>query len=317
MLLLALLSCTQFSLLTGSVPLASVGSSRRAAVPWAAPTRSIPAVWFGGPLANETDDALRNIARYSLAFLSSQGEESKEMCGRLKQYSSNRTICMTYRQTACAWDQAMPFTAAVDDPDHRTWWLKNNNGTDWLYPGHMWDWRNRDLGNWYVDVATASLTSMAPSVNGAFFDDFDGSVCGFESAYDDLPSRYSPSDRQEMHRAKMAVFHRVSSKMVQSSQYPVFAMSATFNASAAPVAYRCNATEAATLGQLGDSGFFRYRIWPFIKALKPERCHGLMEEMARERLDGIEMFFYTIVEVGSELPDVAVAAFLLSRANHR
>ena len=39
--------------------------------------------------------------------------------------------------------------------------------------------------------------------------------------------------------------------------------------------------------------------------------------MARERSEGIEMFFYTIVEVGGKLPDVAVAAFLLSRADHR
>eukprot|EP01043_Picozoa_sp_COSAG02_P074897 COSAG02_NODE_15198_length_1194_cov_1.251142_2_plen_269_part_01 len=239
------------------------------------------------------------------------------MCGRLKQYSGNRTICMTYRQTACAWDHAPPFTGAVDDLNHHDWWLKNNNGTNWLHPGHMWDWRNTRLAKWYVDVATRSLTSMSPSVNGAFFDDFDGSVCGFESAYDTLPSRYSSSDRQEMHRAKMAVFRQVSDKMVSAGQYPVFAMSATFNTSSTPPAYRCNATETSTLAQLGNSGFFRYRIWPFIKALTAERCHGLMEEMARERSEGIEMFFYTIVEVGGKLPDVAVAAFLLSRAHHR
>jgi hypothetical protein len=42
----------------------------------------------------------------------------------------------------------------------------------------------------YVNAAVSALVSEHPAVDGAFFDDFDGSVCPFESAYDSLPERY-------------------------------------------------------------------------------------------------------------------------------
>lgn len=53
----------------------------------------------------------------------------------------------------------------------------------------MWNWQNASLREWYSSAATDQLIAQHPAVDGAFFDDFDGAVCPFESAYDELPSR--------------------------------------------------------------------------------------------------------------------------------
>ena len=91
----------------------------------------------------------------------------------------------------------------------------------------MWDWGNASLSRWYAGAATSALTTEA-GVDGAFFDDFDGSVCPFESAYDRMPSRYTAADRVAMHVAKMTTFGKVAAALCSAGQLPILAMATTF-----------------------------------------------------------------------------------------
>jgi len=90
-----------------------------------------------------------------------------------------------------------------------------------------------------IGQVTAALGHEYPAVDGAFFDDFDGSVCPFESAYDQLPTRYTTADRLAMHAAKMATFGRVAARLIGHGQYPIFAMAAVFNTTEVAPEYRC------------------------------------------------------------------------------
>eukprot|EP00038_Savillea_parva_P023998 m.42792 g.42792 ORF g.42792 m.42792 type:complete len:415 (+) comp6321_c0_seq1:3273-4517(+) len=283
---------------------------------WPQFNRTVPPFWFGGPIP-ESPTAMRAISRYSAAFMSSQGNVSVQQCTDLKRISPTM-VCLTYRQTAVAWPHDPPFSDAVVDPAHCGWWLQADNGSRWLAPSYFWDWRNTSLQQWYTSAAVSALMHEAPAVNGAFFDDFDGAVCPFESAYANLPSRYTASDRQDMHRAKMKVMGLVAQQLCRAGQRAIFAMAATFDPTLAPTQYRCNTTEGETLTALGFplAPFLRYRIWPRTAQLTSVQCQGLIGEILREQTMGIDSLFYTIVEPTETLSNVSVAAFLLTRGPH-
>lgn len=39
------------------------------------------------------------------------------------------------------------------------WFLKADNGSRWLSPGFMWNWRNASLQRWFTASAMAALAS--------------------------------------------------------------------------------------------------------------------------------------------------------------
>lgn len=90
-------------------------------------------------------------------------------------------------------------------------------------------------------------------MDGAFFDDFDGAVCPFESAFDQLPAHYTLADRLAMHASKMKTMGAVAERLCAAGQRAVFAMAASFSIDVAPPEYRCEVNESTSVALIGPS----------------------------------------------------------------
>lgn len=129
-----------------------------------------------------------------------------EQCRQVKARSPG-TKCYVYRQGWWVMDMFDDERAALADPDHASWWLREPNSSDYAPggkpggPGQLWDFRNASARAFFAKILRTAVAS--PSIDGVFMDDALGACANTEHVWPGWSS-VSLLERHEMCNGTLA-----------------------------------------------------------------------------------------------------------------